>query len=654
MARALERDEDFRRFVEAHWLGLVRSAYLLVGDHGAAEDLVQQTLASAYPHWHRRVRDGAPVASVRDAMVNRAISGLRRRKVQETLLAAWSGDGSAARAPRDDPRGPHPADVHRAVDDEDVVIAALRELPPRMRAVVVLRCFDDLTEEATADVLGRSVRSVRRETSRGLQRLHSVLVPGPVVPRPDRTQRVWAGEHTGSHIGPSRGGGTATSAAAGDDVRTAFLFGTAHLTVPSDAYARVMASVTVRRRRRQAAVGAAGTASVVVAAVVGLAAGVTDDRSRVTTTPAPDRVSEQLRKTDPVIGPVFDWPVRGALGTDPAFATGFSRAFGADHRLLYAEDAEAGQVAIAISSRGETVVFRGPSDAAVEDLARFAGPSAASLDITVAVPVSDGHLVIALMPDHLRYAHISLPSVTRDGSIQRTWRQMPVQRGVARVLTADSIGAVRVRTPEGDGAVHVVAGRFHKPGTLACGPCDGSWVAGRGPSQFRDEAAAVLGAAAEDVSSRLLLDATVPAAGGRIVSYVAHLATGGLLRATYVVADLGGGDSNLWMVEPLRPLPANDPARPLVFMAQPSGDLVIVAPDASRISFRPIGDAPALADVRLTDGVGFLTDLPPDLASYRIFAYASDGSLTRAWHGGVLGVDDPLQVRYHLFIRGAR
>ena len=62
MALTPEQEADFRCFVEASWPALVRSASLLVGDHGAAEDLVQQTLAGVYPHWTRRVREGAPVA----------------------------------------------------------------------------------------------------------------------------------------------------------------------------------------------------------------------------------------------------------------------------------------------------------------------------------------------------------------------------------------------------------------------------------------------------------------------------------------------------------------------------------------------------------------------------------------------------------------
>lgn len=173
---APEQEEDFRRFVEAHWLGLVRSAYLLLGDHGAAEDLVQQTLATVYRHWDRRVREGAPVAYVRRALVNHAISNGRRKRVTESLF------GGLASGERGETTGGFDVDRHDAysgVDDRDLIVRALRDLPPQMRAVVVLRYFDDLTESATADLLGISVGSVKSQTSRGLQRLRTAVSVEP-------------------------------------------------------------------------------------------------------------------------------------------------------------------------------------------------------------------------------------------------------------------------------------------------------------------------------------------------------------------------------------------------------------------------------------------------------------------------------------------
>ncbi|KAB7746416.1 hypothetical protein GA707_02650 [Nostocoides sp. F2B08] len=428
-----------------------------------------------------------------------------------------------------------------------------------------------------------------------------------------------------------------------DDVRQALRAGAESLSAAPDGYARVMTSVAVRRHRRRAVIAGTAIASLALAGVVGLATGAGFDEPRPTT-PASERNREITRVADPASA----WPARGALATDSTFTSQFEQALGADHQLLYAEDGEAGRVIIAISADGATVVYRGARGADIEDLERFAGLSAASQDITVAVPLSAGHLVIALMPEHERYAQISLPSVATDGSVYRNWRQIPVERGVARMVTADPVGALRVRTPVGDGAVHLIAGRFPEPGTLTCDTCDDSWVVQQGPSQFREVAAATVGVTTDAVTSRLLLDAVVPTAGGRIVSYVAELPTGGILRASYLIADLGNGDSTLWMVEPLRPLPVFDPARPFAFTAQPSGDLVIVAPGKGRIAFSPIGDVPALPDVQLTDGVGFVTELPSDFGSYRILAYASDGSLTGGWHGSALRVDDPLQVRYRV------
>lgn len=172
MTGAPEREEDFRHFVEVHWLGLVRSAYLLLGDPDAAEELVEQTLAKVHHHWDRRVRDGAPMAYVRRTLVNEAISAARRRWVRQTLLGGLSDPGadSSHALLHTDPR-----DDHRGADERDLLLRALQDLPPRMRAVVVLRYFDDLNEAATAEVLGISVGSARSHASRGLHRLRTVV-----------------------------------------------------------------------------------------------------------------------------------------------------------------------------------------------------------------------------------------------------------------------------------------------------------------------------------------------------------------------------------------------------------------------------------------------------------------------------------------------
>jgi len=155
-----EHEDDFRSFVERQWGPLLRTAYLLTGDRGHAEDLVQAALEKTHRRWGRVSRMEAPVAYVRRAMVNTATSWRRRRRVSEVPLLG--ADGPAA-----DPYG--------QVEQRQQVLAALRELPPRMRAVLVLRYFGDLSEAEVADALGCSTGTVKSQASRGLDRLRTRL-----------------------------------------------------------------------------------------------------------------------------------------------------------------------------------------------------------------------------------------------------------------------------------------------------------------------------------------------------------------------------------------------------------------------------------------------------------------------------------------------
>lgn len=153
-------DDGFREFVERQWGPLLRTAYLLTGDRGHAEDLVQAALEKTHRKWDRVSAMEAPVAYVRRAMVNTATSWRRRRRVSEVPLLASDG-------PSEDP--------YTTVDQRHQVLAALRRLPPRMRAVLVLRYFEDLGEAEIADALGCSAGSVKSQASRGLNRLREQL-----------------------------------------------------------------------------------------------------------------------------------------------------------------------------------------------------------------------------------------------------------------------------------------------------------------------------------------------------------------------------------------------------------------------------------------------------------------------------------------------
>ena len=136
---------------------MVRLAYGLTGDRGHAEDLAQTAFARAYAAWPRVRRAGDPDAYVRQIVVNENRRRLRRRRVGEQLT--------------DRPPEPGGEDTARVRDDRAALMAALRALGPRQRAVIVLRYWLDLTEAETAATLGCSVGTIKSQTSRALARL---------------------------------------------------------------------------------------------------------------------------------------------------------------------------------------------------------------------------------------------------------------------------------------------------------------------------------------------------------------------------------------------------------------------------------------------------------------------------------------------------
>ena len=162
-------DAEFTDFVEEAWPGLYRTAYLLVGDRGLAEDLVQTSLVKTYAAWAQVRERYAAKAYARTVLVNTATSWFRRR-AWRAEVASSETDGS-----RDD--RPHPAG--RSVDgdgtDRVVLAQALAQLPPRQRAVVVLRFYDDLSVDQTAEVLGCAAGTVKSQTSHALGKLRSAL-----------------------------------------------------------------------------------------------------------------------------------------------------------------------------------------------------------------------------------------------------------------------------------------------------------------------------------------------------------------------------------------------------------------------------------------------------------------------------------------------
>jgi RNA polymerase sigma-70 factor (sigma-E family) len=162
------RDREFVDFVTARRGGLLATARLLTaGDVHAAEDLVQVALVHLYSAWSRIRQDGNPEAYARRVLVNAAVDESRRPWRRREHLAAVLPDGAGS-------PGEHGPDGIQP-DETAVIRAALAALPPRMRAVVVLRYWLDYDVRETASVLGCSEGTVKSQSKAGLDRLRQLL-----------------------------------------------------------------------------------------------------------------------------------------------------------------------------------------------------------------------------------------------------------------------------------------------------------------------------------------------------------------------------------------------------------------------------------------------------------------------------------------------
>jgi RNA polymerase sigma-70 factor (sigma-E family) len=144
----------FDEFVATRSQALLRTAYLLTGDHGLAEDLLQTALAKSWFAWARI--DGPPEPYVRRVLATTYATWWRRR---------WRGERPTGDLPD------RPAAAGRSVEDRDALWRALATLPRRQRAVVVLRYWEDLSEAETAAALGVSTGTVKSQASKALATL---------------------------------------------------------------------------------------------------------------------------------------------------------------------------------------------------------------------------------------------------------------------------------------------------------------------------------------------------------------------------------------------------------------------------------------------------------------------------------------------------
>jgi RNA polymerase sigma-70 factor (sigma-E family) len=142
-------ETEFADFFAATWARLFRTALALTGDRGQAEDAVQSAFAKAYASWQRVRRTEHPEAYVRRMAVNEVLAV---RRAEDDLVA-----------------------------DRTDLWEALMSLPPRQRAVLVLRYYEDLSEQEIADVLGCSRGTVKSQASDALSTLRRRKAAGAVT-----------------------------------------------------------------------------------------------------------------------------------------------------------------------------------------------------------------------------------------------------------------------------------------------------------------------------------------------------------------------------------------------------------------------------------------------------------------------------------------
>jgi RNA polymerase sigma-70 factor (sigma-E family) len=159
---------EFDRFALNASPSLLRSAYVLTGDRGHAEDLLQMTLLRTAQRWDAASQ--SPDAYAYRVLVNLSRDrrrSLRRRPVEE---------------PEIDDRVRVVGDPVASLLERDAVTRAVRSLPSRQREVIVLRFFLDLSIAQTADVMGASEGTVKSHTARAFDRMRELLTDGDVNP----------------------------------------------------------------------------------------------------------------------------------------------------------------------------------------------------------------------------------------------------------------------------------------------------------------------------------------------------------------------------------------------------------------------------------------------------------------------------------------
>jgi len=155
-----DRDVAFAEYFAARSGAMRGTAFLLCGDWHRAEDLVQAAFTKLYTHWHRVARHESLDPYVRQVLIRTFIDDgrrgwWRRERTRDTPIEQAAAPGSA--------------------DDRLMLLQALAGVPPRQRAVLVLRYWEDMSVEETAAVLGCTAGTVKSQAARGLDALRTLM-----------------------------------------------------------------------------------------------------------------------------------------------------------------------------------------------------------------------------------------------------------------------------------------------------------------------------------------------------------------------------------------------------------------------------------------------------------------------------------------------
>lgn len=152
--------ESVEDLVAMHGQALFRLAFMLTGNHHAAEDLYQDTLLGVHRNWTKVARANSPGAYSKRVMVNAFTSSRRRRSSTEIATDEIFADSE-----------PTQTDLADDVVERDRLWRHLNQLPPAERAALVLKYYEDLSDRQAAKILGCRASTVRASVSRALARL---------------------------------------------------------------------------------------------------------------------------------------------------------------------------------------------------------------------------------------------------------------------------------------------------------------------------------------------------------------------------------------------------------------------------------------------------------------------------------------------------